>query len=150
MTVRIEIGHNEIGDADAFEMKLPEDIAAAFVALGFPRPAEMPVMKLSFQIAQKLHAVSGKDSDRAHDLIDLQLMSIHSALDYGDIKSTCKRLFVYRREQTWPPAIVKGENWENVYNEARDTLRDSTSILPTVDEAVKWVNELIGRIDAAR
>lgn len=149
MTVRIEIGHNEIGDADAFEMKLPEDIAAAFVTLGFPRPAEIPVMKLSYQIAQKLHAVSGKESDRAHDLIDLQLMSIHSMLDYGDIKSTCKRLFVYRQEQTWPPTIVKGEKWENVYNEARETLRDNTSILPTVDEAVKWANELVIRINEA-
>ncbi len=149
MTVRIEIGHNEIGDADAFEMKLPEDIAAAFVALGFPRPAEIPVMKLSYQIAQKLHAVSGKESDRAHDLIDLQLMSIHSMLDYGDSKSTCKRLFVYRQEQTWPPTIVKGEKWENVYNEARETLRDNTSILPTVGEAVKWANELVIRINEA-
>ena len=149
MTVRIEIGHNEIGDADAFEMKLPEDIAAAFVTLGFPRPAKIPVMKLSYQIAQKLHAVSGKESDRAHDLIDLQLMSIHSMLDYGDIKSTCKRLFVYRQEQTWPPTIVKGEKWENVYNEARETLRDNTSILPTVDEAVKWANELVIRINEA-
>mgnify|MGYP003300364186 CR=1 FL=1 len=140
-------GRIHVGDADAFEMKVPEDIAAAFVALGFPRPAEMPVMKLSYQIAQKLHAVSGKDSDRAHDLIDLQLMSIHSTPDYGDIRSTCKRLFAYRREQTWPPTIVKGENWENVYNEARETLRDSTSILSTVDEAVKWTNELIERIE---
>ena len=147
MTVRIEVGHNEIGDADAFEEKLPEDIAAAFVAIGFPRPADIPVMKLSYQIAQKLHAVSGKDSDRAHDLIDLQLISIHSTLDYVDIKSTCRRLFVYRREQTWPPTIVKSANWENVYNEARETLRDNTSILPTVDEAVKWANELIERID---
>lgn len=147
MTVRIEIGHNEIGDADAFEMKLPEDIAAVFVALGFPRPAEIPVMKLSYQIAQKLHAVSGKDSDRAHDLIDLQLMAIHSELDYADIQSTCKRLFSYRREQTWPPIIAKGEKWEQVYSEARETLRDATSILASVDEAVAWANELIRKID---
>ena len=147
MTVRIEIGHNEIGDADAFEMKLPEDIAAVFVALGFPRPAEIPVMKLSYQIAQKLHAVSGKDSDRAHDLIDLQLMAIHSELDYADIQSTCKRLFSYRREQTWPPIITKGEKWGQVYSEARETLRDATSILASVDEAVAWANELIRKID---
>ena len=53
----------------------------------------------------------------------------------------------YYRIQTWPPTIVKGANWENVYNEARETLRDSTSILPTVDEAVKWANELIERIE---
>ncbi len=147
MTVRIEIGHNEIGDADAFEMKLPEDIAAVFVALGFPRPAEIPVMKLSYQIAQKLHAVSGKDSDRAHDLIDLQLMAIHSELDYAESKSTCKRLFKYRQEQPWPPIITKGEKWEQVYSEARETLRDATSILASVDEAVAWANELIRKID---
>ena len=149
MTVRIEIGHNEIGDADAFEASLPEDIAAAFVALGFPRPTEIPVMKLSYQVAQKLHAVSGNESDRAHDLIDLQLMSILSTLDYTEIKSTCERLFKYRREQPWPPTIVKGDKWEDIYNEARETLRDSTSILATVDEAVAWANELIGKIDTA-
>ena len=149
MTVRIEIGHNEIGDADAFETSLPEDIAAAFVALGFPRPTEIPVMKLSYQVAQKLHAVSGNESDRAHDLIDLQLMSILSTLDYAEIKSTCERLFKYRREQPWPPTIVKGDKWEDIYNEARETLRDSTSILATVDEAVAWANDLIGKIDTA-
>ena len=149
MTVRIEVGHNEIGDADVFETRLPEDIAAAFVALGFPRPTEIPVMKLSYQVAQKLHAVSGNESDRAHDLIDLQLMSILSTLDYTEIKSTCERLFKYRREQPWPPTIVKGDKWEDIYNEARETLRDSTSILATVDEAVAWANELIGKIDTA-
>jgi len=146
MTVRIEIGHNEIGDADAFEMELPEDIAAAFVALGFPSPAKMPVMKLSYQIAQKLHAVSGTGSDRAHDLIDLQLMATHSKLDFADIKATCERLFGYRREQAWPPTLVKGANWDSVYAKARETLRDDASILATVDEAVAWANDLIDRI----
>lgn len=147
MTVRIEIGHNEIGDADAFEMELPEDIAAAFVALGFPSPAKMPVMKLSYQVAQKLHAVSGTGSDRAHDLIDLQLMATHSKLDFADIKATCERLFGYRREQAWPPTLVKGANWDSVYAKARETLRDDASILATVDEAIVWANDLIGRIN---
>ena len=148
MTVRIEIGHNEIGDADASELKLPEDIAAAFVAIGFPKPKEIPVMKLSYQVAQKLHAVSGKDSDRAHDLIDLQLMERHSTLDLPDIKSKCERLFKYRCEQPWPPTLVKGETWETIYAEARSTLRDGASILPNVDEAIDWANKLIAAIDA--
>lgn len=146
MTVRIEIGHNEIGDADAFELMLPDDIAAAFVALGFPRPHEMPVMKLSYQVAQKLHAVSAAGSDRAHDLIDLQLMEKHSSLDFGDVKSKCERLFTYRREHTWPPVLTKGESWERVYHEARETLRDATSVLSTVDEAIAWGNALIDKI----
>lgn len=150
MTVRIEIGHNEIGDADAFELKLPEDIAAAFVALGFSRPAEMPVMKLPYQIAQKLHAVSEEGSDRAHDLIDLQLMSVHSELDLRDIKATCERLFKYRRKQAWPPRIAKGVKWDEAYAGARETLRDRSSVLSSIDEAIVWANGLIAKIDAAK
>ena len=109
MTVRIEVGHNEIGDADAFETMLPDDITAAFVDLGFPKPNEIPVMKLSYQVAQKLHAVSGINSDRAHDLIDLQLIDKYSILDLVDVRSKCERLFKYRCEQAWPPVIIKGD-----------------------------------------
>ena len=146
MTVRIEVGHNEIGDADAFETMLPDDIAAAFVDLGFPKPNEIPVMKLSYQVAQKLHAVSGINSDRAHDLIDLQLIDKYSILDLGDVRSKCERLFKYRREQAWPPVIIKGDRWSSVYNEAYTTLRKPEMVLSVVDDAVEWVNEFVNRI----
>ena len=36
-TIRIEIGHNEIGDADEYEEYLPPDFAEAFETLSFPR-----------------------------------------------------------------------------------------------------------------
>jgi hypothetical protein len=146
MTVRIEIGHNEIGDADAFETMLPDDIAAAFADLGFPKPNEIPVMKLSYQVAQKLHAVSGINSDRAHDLIDLQLIDKYSILDLGDVRSKCERLFKYRCEQAWPPVIIKGDRWSSVYNEAYTTLRKPEMVLSAVDDAIEWVNEFISRI----
>jgi hypothetical protein len=146
MTVRIEVGHNEIGDADAFETMLPDDIAAVFVDLGFPKPNEIPVMKLSYQVAQKLHAVSGKNSDRAHDLIDLQLIDRYSILDLVDVRSKCERLFKYRCEQVWPPVIVKGNRWSAVYNEAYTTLRKPEIVLPVVDDAIEWVNEFVNRI----
>lgn len=146
MTVRIEVGHNEIGDADAFETMLPDDIAAAFVDLGFPKPNEIPVMKLSYQVAQKLHAVSGINSDRAHDLIDLQLIDKYSILDLGDVRSKCERLFKYRCEQAWPPVIIKGDQWSAVYNEAYTTLRKPEMVLSAVDDAIEWVNEFVNRI----
>lgn len=146
MTVRIEIGHNEIGDADAFETMLPDDIAAAFVDLGFPKPNEIPIMKLSYQVAQKLHAVSGINSDRAHDLIDLQLIDKYSILDLGDVRSKCERLFKYRCEQAWPPVIIKGDRWSSVYNEAYTTLRKPEMVLSAVDDAIEWVNEFVNRI----
>lgn len=79
-------------------------------------------------------------------MIDLQLMEKHSSLDFGDVKSKCERLFAYRREHTWPPVLTKGESWERVYHEARETLRDTTSVLSTVDEAIAWGNALIDKI----
>lgn len=148
-TIRIEVGHNEIGDADEYEEFLPEEIADAFEQMQFPRPEPLRVMRLSYQIAQKLHAVSEEGSERAHDLIDLQLIENHSKFDFSEVKSKCVRLFDYRRKQHWPPRIIKGAAWEAKYSEALSTIGDSTLILPTVDEAIAWANNLIDKITKA-
>ncbi len=145
-TIRIEIGHNEIGDADEYEEFLPEELADAFEQMQFPRPQPLRVMKLSYQIAQKLHALSEEGSDRAHDLIDLMLIASQSELDLVDIKSKCIRLFDYRRKQAWPPEIIKGEEWDAKYEAALGTVRDNSDICHTVDEAMVWVNKFIVQI----
>ena len=106
-------------------------------------------MKLSYQVAQKLHAVSEDGSARAHDLIDLQLIMLHSKPELADIRSKCVRLFDYRRKQPWPPQIEKGEGWDEIYAVAMRTIGDQTALCPTVDEAVNWSNELIASIDKA-
>ena len=148
-TIRIEIGHNEIGDADEYEEFLPEELAAAFEEMQFPRPQPLRVMKLSYQIAQKLHALSEEGSDRAHDLIDLMLIGSQSQLDLADIKSKCIRLFDYRRKQAWPPEIRKGDEWDAKYEAALGTVRDNSDICHTVDEAVVWVNKFVAQIEQA-
>ena len=145
-TIRIEIGHNEIGDADEYEEFLPEELADAFEQMQFPRPQPLRVMKLSYQIAQKLHALSEEGSDRAHDLIDLMLIGRQSQLDFVDIKSKCMRLFDYRRKQAWPPEIKKGDEWDAKYDAALGTIRDNSDICRTVDEAVAWTNEFVAKI----
>ncbi len=147
-TIRIEIGHNEIGDADEFETSLPSDLAEVFEQLSFPPPKPLPVMKLSYQIAQKLHAVSEPGSERAHDLIDLQLICNKSEVDYAEVKSVCQRLFDYRRRQPWPTEIAAGPAWGELYAQARNNLLDQSGVLQTAAEAVIWANELIKRIDA--
>ena len=145
-TIRIEIGHNEIGDADEYEEILPEELADAFEQMQFPRPQPLRVMKLSYQIAQKLHALSEEGSDRAHDLIDLMLIGSRSQLDLADIKSKCIRLFDYRQKQAWPPEIRKGDEWDAKYEAALGTVRDNSDICHTVDEAVVWVNKFVAQI----
>ncbi len=148
-TIRIEIGHNEIGDADEYEEFLPTEIAEAFEVLSFSRPGALRVMKLTYQMAQKLHAVSEPGSERAHDLIDLQLIVRHSKLDLAEVRKTCVRLFNYRRKHKWAPEIVAGESWRKAYEDAYATIADASSLLPSVDDAVAWANDLIAKIDRA-
>ena len=55
----------------------------------------------------------------------------------------CRQLFRYRKVHDWPPTIEKGPFWEDVYMAHKLDL----PVLPSVDEAIKWANELIARID---
>jgi len=143
LTVRFELGHDEVGDTDDPDYSISSDIIDVFKQLGFPAPEPIALMPIPHQIAQKLHAVSAANSERAHDLIDLQLIIKHEDVDYAKTRDTCQRLFKSRKQQPWPPTIIKGENWAVLYN---DQLRN-LDVLKTVDEAVIWVNELILRIN---
>ena len=145
ITIDLEVGHDEIGDADKPDYVLPDDANSILEKLGFPPLGPIPVMALRHQIAQKLHAVSTPGSTRAHDLIDLQLLDTAYKGDYADVRSTCVRLFAYRGMQTWPPLIEEGANWETLYS---SQLPDN-KLIPQVSEAVTWANSLIAQIDAA-
>lgn len=145
-TVELEIGHNEIGDADEYdEIDVPAEIAGLVAFLALPPLGLIKVMKLEYQVAQKLHGATGINSDRAHDLIDLQLILANHTLDLERTKKLCHALFTYRKCQPWPPKVVGNAKWDAVYNDQKGAL----PVLPTVDEAIIWANELIAKIDAA-
>ena len=145
-TVQLEVGHNEIGDADECEMiDVPDSLAELFAFLALPKPSPIPAMRLEYQIAQKLHGASAPSSKRAHDLIDLQLIMANAKIDLHRASELCRKLFRYRKVHEWPPRIAKGEAWESAYNGQKGDL----PVLPTVDEAVVWANELIEKINKA-
>ena len=142
--VDMEIGHNEIGDADAFDLiQMPNEIASLAGYLRFPAIGEVRAMKLEYQVAQKLHGATERGSKRAHDLIDLQLILSKEKIDMAKTAAVCRELFRYRRKQPWPTFVVKNENWDAAYADQKGNLE----VLSTVDEAVKWANELIASID---
>lgn len=145
LTVPLEIGHNEIGDAEEPEYEISRDIVEIFLALGFPAPNPIALMPLHHQIAQKLHGVSEPGSNRAHDLIDLQIIASEDEINYQKTKETCTRLFSYRGKQVWPPVVTKGENWEELYEGQVEGL----SLMKDIDEAIAWTNQLIVKIDSA-
>ena len=137
------VGHNEIGDADDPDMIVPKDAAMLFEALGFDPPSPVPVMRLSHQIAQKLHGLSEEGSKRAHDLVDLQLISLKGQIDLVQTRETCECLFAYRGgQQAWPPTIEAGSNWASLYAESAEGL-DVTQNLAV---AVEWVNKFVNEI----
>lgn len=144
-TVDLEIGFNEVGDADEREFALSEEIADIFVCLGFPVPNTVPLMKCEYQIAQKLHGLTEPKSRRAHDLVDLQLIVERSKVDFALTAKICRRLFAFRRMQPWPPKVIKGTDWDNLYEISNLKKGASRSI----DEAVAWANDLIESINKA-
>ncbi|AOZ72020.1 hypothetical protein BK816_00840 [Boudabousia tangfeifanii] len=145
-TVSFELGHNEIGDTDDPEYRISKELVELFAELGLENPKPVPVMRSGHQIAQKLHAVSSPGSDRARDLVDLQLLvSAEEDLDFSQVATTCSRLFRYRKQQSWPPTISSGKDWPQLYEEAAQEL----DVLPTVHEALAWTNNLISQITSA-
>ncbi|MDN5584948.1 MAG: nucleotidyl transferase AbiEii/AbiGii toxin family protein [Brevibacterium sp.] len=141
-TVPFELGHNEIGDADEPESHLAGSLGTLFTEVGLEKPGPVPVMRVDHQIAQKLHAISGEGSERARDLVDLQLLDSGEDLDLRSVAATCVRLFGYRRQQVWPPSIVTGEHWDTLYMAATEGL----DVLPGVEDAIVWVNDFVQRL----
>ena len=145
-TVKFELGHNEIDDVENPIHVLAADLAGLFTDIGLPAPRAIAVMRADHQIAQKLHAISTVDSDRARDLVDLQLLVTSERIDLQELSHTCIRLFAYRQQQPWPTLINIGEEWDMLYAAAAEGL----DVLADVKEAVAWVNELIESIAAAK
>ena len=144
-TVPLEVGHNEIGDADDPDWGMPGDVREMFASLGLPEPSPVPLMPLHHQVAQKLHALTSPGSDRAHDLVDLQVMVNSGEMDLKLTRKTCERLFAYRNQQAWPPTIAAGNEWRVAY----DAQRKSLDVIADVGDAIVWANDLISKIAVA-
>jgi len=143
VTVPLEIGHDEIGDTKEPDYYISPDIIRMFESLGFEKPNPVALMPIHHQIAQKLHALTGDGSERAHDLIDLQIIVKHEEVDYAQTKKACERLFASRKMQSWPTVVVKGDGWDTLYSVQRGSLE----VFSTVDIAIDWANDLIQTIE---
>lgn len=148
LTVEFELGHDEVGSTEDRDLQIADDILEIFASIGLEEPAPIPLMLVEHQVAQKLHACTWVNpktnrNDRAHDLVDLQILEREEAIDYGELREIGIRLFAARRAQAWPPTVVEYDDWETIYAEAVEGL----DVLPTVTEAVAWANDLIARAE---
>lgn len=107
------------------------------------------MLAVAHQVAQKLHACTvinpktGRN-ERAHDLVDLQLLDQDETIDVAAVGATAARLFAARHSHAWPPTVVAYERWDTIYADAADGL----DVIANVEDAIVWVNGLIARAAA--
>jgi len=143
-TVDVEVGYDELeATSEPPELQLSSEVLDAFAQLGLAAPAPVAVLPLHHQISQKLHACTEPGNERAHDLVDLQLVA--PLADDALVADTVQRLFRFRAQHRWPAAVITGPTWASLYADAAEGL----DVLPTLEEAVHWVNsEYIPRLAA--
>lgn len=148
LTVQLELGHDEVGSTKAPQLALDAGIAEVIERLGFPAPAPVPVLAVEHQIAQKLHACTTPDrhggNERAHDLVDLQILVAAEPPNLRELAAIGRRLFAARRVAPWPPTVQAWPGWDERYIDAAEGL----DVRPLA-EAVAWLNALVEAAEQA-
>lgn len=141
-TVDVEVGYDELEatTSEPAELQLPGEVSTLFADLGLAAPQPVRVLPVHHQIAQKLHACTENGNERAHDLVDLQLLA--PLADDALVAATVRRLFAFRHQHIWPSVVVAGPAWPALYADAAEGL----NVLPDVAAAVAWTNEYIVRL----
>ncbi len=143
-SVKLEVAIDEVGSLDAALEAVAPEIVELFTSVGLPAPDPVSVVSAEHQFVQKLHTCTTPDSDgrneRAHDLVDLQLLCLDEDLDLELLDVLGRRLFSFRQGLDWPPTVVAHEGWDSLYATAAEGL----AVRPLAD-ALGWVNDLIAR-----
>jgi len=149
LSVPFELGHDEVGSTEHHDLRLAAEIVDLFATIGLDTPQPIPLLTVEHQIAQKLHACTTLDprtgsNDRAHDLVDLQILEQETTIDKPTAAKIAARLFRFRQAQTWPPTVVVHPTWPAIYAEAADGL----DVHADVNDAVEWANNFIASLTA--
>ncbi|GAA0314583.1 nucleotidyl transferase AbiEii/AbiGii toxin family protein [Kineococcus aurantiacus] len=143
LSLPLEIGYDELNALGGpLEHHLADDVATLFAELGLPTPAPVRLLPAALQIAQKIHACTAPGSERAHDLVDLQLLT--PGTDDTEVAQAVQRLFAFRRAHPLPAAITPGPGWDTRYTDAATGLE----VHPTLEDAVAWTSSYLQRLAA--
>lgn len=137
-TVTVEVGWDELGatqDGSA-ELADPSDIADMFERLGLTRPAPIKIIAAHHQIAQKIHACTEPGSQRAHDLVDIQLLWPEADEEINLVAATTRRQFEWRNKHPFPGICSPTPEWAGMYSAAAEGL----DVYGTVEQAAAWLN----------
>ena len=144
LSVTFELGRDEVGSTTEAETTIADDLVELFATLGLGAPAPVALLSVEHQIVQKLHACTSQGrvaggNDRAHDLVDLQILIQEETINLAKVDILGQRLFAARRTHPWPLVVVEYASWDTIYREAADGL----DVLDNVTAAVAWANDFI-------
>ncbi len=146
MTVRLELAMDELGSVDDSVEIIDGSLVELFTRIGLEAPSPVAVISREHQAVQKLHACTTPDqegrNERAHDLVDLQLLCRDEDVDLAELRRLGVRLFDLRKGTPWPPTVQIHEGWDGLYTEASEGL----DVLP-LPAAVEWANDLVKRAE---
>jgi len=150
VSMPVEVSMVEAGNAERFDAVSSDALAL----VGMRVAVTVPCMTVPWQVAQKLHACTAtltapQANDRAHDLVDLQLLEVLLAdADLQQTRLACVAVFDSRGEQHWPPTIRAAARWPAIYDRAREGL-DHIELAQTATGAAVRVQRFVTRIDQA-
>ena len=142
----------ELGRAEADSFTLLEHITNAVdldrVQLG-PN-ADVVVLGVHYQIAQKLHACTETpaqgSNQRVHDLYDILLLAGLAENDgLNQTRNACQDTFTHRAGHEWPPTLTDWPDWPQLWEALN--IPDQTKL--AYPDARHEVEELIARIAQA-
>lgn len=144
----VEVSDSEVDPYAYTPMEIDKDLVHFSSFFGFGKLRPVDLVDLEYQFAQKLHAVTDPAYQRAHDLVDLQLLwSAKPTLPR--LHEQCVRTFNWRRQQTWPPLPLRSmDGWSLAYADARaeTEVQGQTPVLSDINAARTWLGEVIERI----
>jgi hypothetical protein len=150
-SVPVEVSMVEAGNAERFD----NVSSGAFALVGVRAAMTVPCMTVPWQIAQKLHACTAtlpepKVNDRAHDLVDLQLLeALLVEADLQQTRRACTAIFAARSQHSWPPTIQPPPHWAAIYEQALEGL-EHLDLAENVSMAADRVQRFVAWIDVSR
>lgn len=140
--VPLEISMDEIESTTVAVETIDDDLVRLFTDIGLDAPLPCSVLSVEHQIAQKMHActevVRNNTNERAHDLVDIQLLYEDEEFNPIDLGAIARRLFVLRKKGEWPPTVRELPEWLSLYAAAAEGLE-----VRDLAQSIVWVNELI-------
>ncbi|MDN6534862.1 MAG: nucleotidyl transferase AbiEii/AbiGii toxin family protein [Yaniella sp.] len=133
------------GNQSAIDAELKRE----FESFGFGTITPVRFLSVEWQIAQKIHALTHPDSDRAHDLVDLQKLWTDE-VDAQTLLEACQSTFRYRQAHDWPPLPLRSMEPESArYQQAVDEVfvnDHHSDVLPQLEDAEAWLKTRLDQL----